>query len=308
MINFRYHIVSLMAVFLALSVGIVIGVTLRPSVDSGLTQQAEQDRKTVQELRTEIDRRNALEKYREAYDDRVAPTVTAGLLTGRRVALIVMPDAPSATVDAIAKAVPVAGGEITKTARIDDSAFADSAPDKVDEAIGSQESVLGLEPDASAAGKLGVAVGRALLAKEPAAEDAVAKALTKALSGAGLVAFDGKAPELADLAVIVTAEAPAVTPTADQLAAHVQFDLGVARTAAGTVVAGPNSTGIQGTDVLAVRTDANGAGVLSTVDVADLSSGVTTVLLAGKEQLLGRHGHYGALTGADAPTPELPVR
>jgi hypothetical protein len=48
---------------------------------------------------------------------------------------------------------------------------------------------------------------------------------------------------------------------------------------------------------------------LSTVDVADLSSGVTTVVLAGKERLLGRpSAHYGALTRADAPLPELPVR
>src|ERR687897_627257 len=35
MINFRYHIVSLMAVFLALSVGIAVGVSLGPSVDQG---------------------------------------------------------------------------------------------------------------------------------------------------------------------------------------------------------------------------------------------------------------------------------
>ena len=35
--------------------------------------------------------------------------------------------------------------------------------------------------------------------------------------------------------------------------------------------------------------------VISTVDVADLPSGVTTTVLAGQEQLLGRQGHYGAL-------------
>src|SRR6476469_5460666 len=99
MINFRYHIVSLMAVFLALSVGIVIGVTLRPSVDTGLTQQAEQDRKTVQDLRAESDRRNAVEEYSDAYAARVNPMITAGLLSGEHVALIVMPDAPSAVVD-----------------------------------------------------------------------------------------------------------------------------------------------------------------------------------------------------------------
>ena len=38
MINFRYHIVSLMAVFIALSVGIAVGVSLSPSVDQGLVR------------------------------------------------------------------------------------------------------------------------------------------------------------------------------------------------------------------------------------------------------------------------------
>jgi hypothetical protein len=35
---------------------------------------------------------------------------------------------------------------------------------------------------------------------------------------------------------------------------------------------------------------------------------VTTTVLAGKEQLLGRQGHYGAFSKADAPLPNLPVR
>src|SRR5689334_13477918 len=135
MINFRYHIVSLMAVFLALSGGMVIGVTLRPSLDSGLTQQADQDRKTVQDLRAEIDRRAAHEKYSDAYAARVDPVITAGLLSGERVALIVMPDAPSAVVDDIAKALPVARGEVTKTVRLDKSAFGDTAADKIDGAL-----------------------------------------------------------------------------------------------------------------------------------------------------------------------------
>ena len=78
MINFRYHIVSLMAVFIALSVGIAVGVSLSPSVDQGLLQQAAQDRKQVTDLRAELDRRNAIDDYREAYDQRTGEPVIAG--------------------------------------------------------------------------------------------------------------------------------------------------------------------------------------------------------------------------------------
>ena len=78
LINFRYHIVSLMAVFIALAVGIAAGVSLGPSVDQGLQQQAAQDRKQVSELRAELDRRNALDEYREAYDQQVGEVVDRG--------------------------------------------------------------------------------------------------------------------------------------------------------------------------------------------------------------------------------------
>ena len=82
MINFRYHIVSLMAVFIALSVGIAVGVSLSPSVDQGIIAQAAQDRKQVTDLRAELDRRNALDEYREAYDQQVGKVVAGNVLSG----------------------------------------------------------------------------------------------------------------------------------------------------------------------------------------------------------------------------------
>ena len=88
MINFRYHIVSLMAVFIALSVGIAVGVSLSPSVDQGIIAQAAQDRKQVTDLRTELDRRNALDEYREAYDLQVGKVVAENVLSGIRVAIV----------------------------------------------------------------------------------------------------------------------------------------------------------------------------------------------------------------------------
>jgi len=308
MINFRYHIVSLMAVFLALSVGIVIGVTLRPSVDQGLTVQAAQDRKQVQDLRAELDRRNSLDDYRDAYATRVAPTVTQAVLTGQRVALIAMPDAPSEVVDQVGKAVALAAGTVSRSAKMDASAFDPAKAARVDDALAPYKGPLGLTDSMSTATRLGIALGEAVLAKQPAEDDALSTAVAKSLTKAGLVSLDGKSTSLAQLAVVVTAKATDPLPSTDQQTAHVQFDLALRSGATGLVVAGPNSDGIEGTDVLAIRTDAVSVDVLSTVDVADLPSGVTTTILAGKEQLLGRQGHYGALTDADAPAPTLPVR
>ena len=107
---------------------------------------------------------------------------------------------------------------------------------------------------------------------------------------------------------MTTAAAPTTKPAVDESGPHLEVDL-VLRDRAAVVLAGPNSTGLDGTDVLAARSNALASDRISTVDVADLSSGVTTVVLAGKEQLLGKPAqHYGALAKTDAVLPALPVR
>ena len=62
MINFRYHIVSLMAVFLALAVGHRRSASRSgPGRRGARSSRPTQDRKQVTDLRAELDRRNALD-------------------------------------------------------------------------------------------------------------------------------------------------------------------------------------------------------------------------------------------------------
>jgi hypothetical protein len=308
LINFRYHIVSLMAVFIALSVGIAVGVSLSPSVDQGLLQQAAQDRKQVSDLRAELDRRKALDNYRNAYDEQVGEAVTAGVLNGQRVAMVAMPDAPASVVRSISNAVVVAGGTVVRDVKINAEAFDAAKAEDVTDALGNYFGPLGLNDTMSAATRLGVAVGRSIGSKEVEDRDALAIAVGESLERRGLVTISKESAAQAQLIVVVAAPASDPRPTPEELTAHVQFDVGLT-TRAGVVLAGPNSENIEGTDVLAARSDPTAVDSLSTVDVADLSSGVTTVVLAGKERLLGRPSqHYGALAKADAPLPELPVR
>jgi len=308
LINFRYHIVSLMAVFIALSVGIAVGVSLSPSVDQGLLQQAAQDRKQVTDLRAELDRRKALDNYRNAYDEQVGVAVTAGVLNGQRVAMVAMPDAPASVVRSVSNAVVAAGGTVVRDVKVNAEAFDDAKAEDVTDALGNYFGPLGLNDTMSAATRLGVAVGRSIGSKEMEDRDALAIAVGESLEKRGLVTISKESAAQAQLIIVVAAQASDPRPTPEELTAHVQFDVGLT-TRAGVVLAGPNSEDIEGTDVLAARSDSTAVDSLSTVDVADLSSGVTTVVLAGKERLLGRPSqHYGALAKADAPLPELPVR
>ena len=308
MINFRYHIVSLMAVFIALSVGIAVGVSLSPSVDQGLLQQAAQDRKQVTDLRAELDRRKALDDYRNAYDEQVGAAVTAGVLNGQRVAMVAMPDAPTDVLRNISNAVVGAGGTVVREVKVNAEAFDPARAEEVTGALTAYFGPLGLNDTMSPATRLGVALGRSIGSKEMADRDALAIAVGESLEKRGLVTISKESAAQAQLIIVLTTRASDPPPPSEELTAHVQFDVGLT-TRAGVVLAGPNSEEIQGTDVLAARSDPTAVDSLSTVDVADLSSGVTTVVLAGKERLLGRPSqHYGALAKADAPLPELPVR
>ena len=98
MIDFRYHLVSIVAVFLALAIGIVVGPRRwHPEVG----QQAQQAALTSAEKRnTALCAQNAQLKQQIAADNAFAQAATgtllAGLLTGQRVVLVIAPGADNA--------------------------------------------------------------------------------------------------------------------------------------------------------------------------------------------------------------------
>ena len=219
-----------------------------------------------------------------------------------------MPDAPGRVVTDISAAVATAGGTVVREAQVRPDAFDPNRADEVTEALAGLADHVPLDAEMTQAEKVGTALARSIASPQAEDRDQLALALGTALSRAGFVTVNGSSDAQAQLVLVVSAEATDPPPTSDMLSAHVEFDLAL-KTRAGVVVAGPNSAQIEGTDVLAVRTDPQGNNLLSTVDVADLRSGVITVVLAGQEQLLGREGqHYGALDRADAPLPTLPIR
>jgi hypothetical protein len=309
-INFRYHIVSLMAVFLALAVGIGVGVTLSPSVDQGIITQAQQDRQQVTLLRAEIDRRTNLDNYRNTYEQRTATLVLANQLNGVRVALVAMPDAPGSVTSSIEDAVEQAGGRVVTSLKVNARVFDPTQAQTVDDAVAGLDGV-GLTDSMSPATKVGWSLARAVTSKQMTMRDDYAKTVGQTLADASLVDVREDVHDYAQVVIVVTA---ATTPQPVDTAlttAHVDLDTAIkeqggASDRVGVVVAGPNSLGLTGTDVGAVRTTSPGSSELSTVDVADLPSGVVTAALAAREQVDGDQGHYGALARADDALP--PVR
>ncbi|MGI8459261.1 MAG: copper transporter [Propionibacteriaceae bacterium] len=310
MINFRYHIVSLMAVFLALALGIVLGVTLLSDpANETIQSAASADRKELQDIRAELTQRNALDAYRDNYAEKVGLPLITNALQGDSVAVIAMPGAPTRVVSTISQAVTAAGGEVVSNVEVSRNVFDTTKKAEVAGVMRPLAARIGVAADATLATQYGAVLAQGLLAPTAGPVDAASTELLKGLSAARLVSVDSKVTQRASLAIVVTA--PAATPGDqkpgnDVITAHTQAELALRPGSNGVVVAGPNSLDVAGTDVQVLRTAGPDAEKLSTVDVADLPSGVTTTVLALQEQSLDGQGHYGA-TG-DAVAPDLPIR
>ena len=94
MIDFRYHIVSIVSIFMALAVGIVLGAgPLKGSIGDTLTQEVTQLRDDRAALRTELDAARKGATARDDFTRDAATRLVGGVLTGSAVALVVLPSA-----------------------------------------------------------------------------------------------------------------------------------------------------------------------------------------------------------------------
>src|SRR5699024_2218831 len=88
-IDFRYHLVSLISVFLALAVGIVLGAgPLRENLGDQLAGQVEQLRTEQEQLRTEATDLSARNDQLASFITELGPDLVAGTLDGAQVAVL----------------------------------------------------------------------------------------------------------------------------------------------------------------------------------------------------------------------------
>lgn len=117
MVDFRYHALSLVAVFLALGIGIVLGVTVGDSLVSEADQNLRDSlRDDVTEAREQARDEQELGARRDEVIDETAAVVAEGRLRGTRTAFIALGELPGNVGDSVEEAVESAGGELARTA------------------------------------------------------------------------------------------------------------------------------------------------------------------------------------------------
>lgn len=137
MINFRYHLVSLTAVFLALTVGLILGTAAldgpaMEALESGsqtLRDSNEQLRAQIEELEDELGEE-------QKFAEEIAPTYLANRLTGRNILVVTLPDADTRAVEGAIEMLGLAGATVSGRISVLDDFFdpanADQLVDLVD--------------------------------------------------------------------------------------------------------------------------------------------------------------------------------
>lgn len=157
MLDFRYHALSLVAVFLALAIGIVLGVTIGDSLLSDAERSLRGDlRANVTNARADAAKARADLTGRDRMLDALYPPLVKTRLNGERVALVSWGPLPNTVESGVRDAITQAGG------RLDSVSVFDKPLTSLKAALGNEDFGITTADDASLK-SLGHELARALV-------------------------------------------------------------------------------------------------------------------------------------------------
>jgi hypothetical protein len=113
MISFRYHLVTIVAVFLALGLGVLVGTTVvRPSVITELDRRVDDALASADRLREDLTEANADLRGWDEFGQAAQRLLVAGTLDGREVLLVTEDGVDVGQLDAVQTALRDAGAEV----------------------------------------------------------------------------------------------------------------------------------------------------------------------------------------------------
>lgn len=296
MISLRHHLLTIVAVFLALATGIVLGGG--PLSDVGTKVRASDSTSAAPQPQGQTARTT----YGEAFDTAVAPTLVGGRLAERQVAIVTVPGADEQLVSALGDQISAAGGAVSARYTLTDD-MVDPAQKSLVDTLGSQlmtqQAKKEVAADATTYDRMGQLLGLAIATKDAdgAGVNGTARAITEAISGASLMEDPGDVGTRAPLVLLVLGT-DVEDDGADAIVAGLATGLAVQGT--GVVLVGTTADGGAG-QLGRFRADPAAAGVAS-VDGIDTPAGRITSILALTRSLTTAGGAFGA-SGADGPLP-----
>jgi hypothetical protein len=311
-IDFRYHLVSLIAVFLAVALGIIIGTTAlnEPILADieGQVAELEQDKRGLEDLSQSL---QAQLNTSQAFNDAVAPALVDGTLTDTSVLLVlaneeIAPEIVEGVTAMIAEAGGTVAGQLTLL-----PAYTDPSTEAALEGYvtgGGLPSGVQL-PEADDAGQLvGALLAQVLMANPDGTEPdpAATSSVLAGLSALDVLSQDSDSVVPADYAVVLASGAFTGDDAAERSGTLVDLAAALDAAGSGAVVSGDAASAGETGLVGVIRADPELSAAISTVDNVDSTAGqISTVLALGQESE-GTSGKYG--TGEDTqPVPPVPA-
>jgi hypothetical protein len=305
-IDFRYHIVSIVAIFFALGAGVLLGAGPLKNTGAKVVQsQAEQDRKALEEARDDLIQAKALDNYRDSYVTRVTSSLTTAKLTNRKVAIVTMPKTEESVVDGLKSELERSGAQITTQVSLNEKLFDPEQRQLVDPLVNELVTAdVTFGKDSTTYQRAGQILGRGIAAKDDRTTvDDDSTRILSGLTGSKLFGVKPTPKDRASLVVVVAGKRPDPAPENSAYEDAVDLAQGLDTGIGGVVVAGTPDTAENGGLLRALRGDSDATKTVSSVDVANLPSGQATVVFALLEQADGKAGQYGAVEAKDGVAP-----
>jgi hypothetical protein len=306
-INFRYHVVSLTAVFLALAIGLVVGTAALngPAADA-LNDQVNALRKQNEQYRDQVNHLISDANRQEDFAKEAGPIMLGDRLVGRRVLILAMSSATK-YVQPVMDLLQSAGVKVTGRIEVEDK-FTDPANNEqlLDLAhLARPPTVADLPSNSNGVETSTGLLAAVLLDRTPSVAPDATRSVLKAYTSGNFLIQTGDVTGPAE-SVVVLAGAPYVDREAGKKnAAVVTLIAQLDKVAA--VVVGIDGVGGDGNAVSALRGDPALSKTVSTVDNVSTPQGRVVIGLALIEQLDGggKAGHYGMGAGASSLMPKL---
>lgn len=329
MIDFRYHLVSLVAVFLALAVGILLGAgPLRGGLGATLEAQVSELREERGVLRAELGESQQRAADRESLIETIGPASVNGRLTDVRVGVLLLPGADEGLVPGLQEMLESAEATHAVTITLSTRSEDPDEQELRDEVIGELNGLLDLPaPRRGDQPTLATVVAATLAGRDAEGQVGQWRPAETLLADNDLIGVqwhdedNGDAPGVSDRrppeAIIVVSSGLDIPPEGEvdpePLATRLDLIAALAAVDLPTVVvsdAADEWSDTAGTEqdpvVAAVRADSDLRERVSTVDhVGQVSGQVVTMLTLGWT-LTGEIGHFGFGSDAEELTPEVP--
>jgi hypothetical protein len=305
----RRSVVALLAVLLALAIGVALGAgPLRlETSDAGSTPTHAGSSRTAEARVQQLDDERAFD---DAFAAATAKHLVNGTLKNRAVTLVQLPGASPTTVSHVTDLIEQAGGAVTAQVVLHPKLIDVGNRQLVDELATQMEKsakgAVAVPSDATGYERMGALLAHTVVTKSKrgdSVDDAGANILAGA-STAGLVTTPQDIQRRGSLVVAVAGD-PYGTQDERTGAGSITATLleALDQGSGGAVLVGPVTSSADDGLIGQLQADPKAAKRVSTVDMGDQVAGAVVTVLALHEQAQGGSGHYGSSTAPDGPMP-----